>query len=106
MPNDDRPFGDSTQFRLNQEGIRPGPSRPGPLGRLLAAMGWAVLLFFAFTFSLVLFVVLVAAGLLVWAYLWWKTRGLRRQMREQQEMGEMRDQPSGGRIIEGEVIRD
>lgn len=69
-------------------------------------MAWAVLLFFAFTFSLVLFVVLVAGGLLVWAYLWWKTRELRRQMRQRQETNGMRDQPAGGRVIEGEVIRD
>jgi hypothetical protein len=41
--------------------------------------------------------VLVAVGLLGVGYLWWKTRDLRRQMRER---------PPGGRVIEGEVIRD
>ena len=60
-------------------------------------MVWALLLVAAFTFSLVLFAVLVVVGLLVWTYLWWKTRALRKQMRER---------PPGGRVIEGEVIRD
>jgi hypothetical protein len=72
-------------------------------------MLWAVLLFVAFTFSLVLFAVLVAVGLTVWAYLWWKTRALRQHLREQ--MGEPMAEaagrsPPGGRVIEGEVIRD
>jgi len=57
----------------------------------------AVLLVVAFMFSLLVFAILVTVGLLVWGYLWWKTRELRRQMREQ---------PPGGRVIEGEAIRD
>ena len=51
----------------------------------------------AMTFSVVLFAVVASIGLLVWGYLWWKTRDLRKQMR---------DHPPGGLIIEGEVIRE
>ncbi len=51
----------------------------------------------AFTLSLLVFALLATIGLLVWGYVWWKTRELRRQMRER---------PPGGRVIEGETIRD
>jgi hypothetical protein len=37
------------------------------------------------------------AAVVAGSYLWWKTRELRRRIREQ---------PRGGRIIEGEAIRD
>ncbi len=60
----------------------------------------AVLLTAALLFSVVVFAVLAVGGLLVLGYLWWKTRDLRRQMRQQ-----MREQPPDGSIIEGEVIR-
>lgn len=70
---------------------------PGLLSRLLIAGAGIVLL--AGTLALSLFV--IAAGALAatvaGGYLWWKTRELRRQIREQSQ---------GGRIIEGEVIRD
>ena len=57
----------------------------------------AVLLVVAFMFSLLVFAILAAVAVLVWGYLWWKTRELRKQMREH---------PPGGRVIEGEAIRD
>jgi hypothetical protein len=57
----------------------------------------AVLLVAAFMFSLLVFAILATGGLLAWGYLWWKTRELRRELREQ---------PPGGRVIEGEAIRD
>ena len=37
----------------------------------------------ALMFSVVLFAVLLTVGAAAWAYFWWKTRDLRRQMREQ-----------------------
>ena len=43
----------------------------------------AVLLVVAFMFSLLVFAILATVGVLVWGYLWWKTRELRKQMREQ-----------------------
>ncbi len=62
-------------------------------------------------FSAVLLIFIVAAGLIVFAYLWWKTRALRKQMREQTEfaMKNKADIDSGnifaGSIIEGEITR-
>lgn len=79
--------------------------RPGLLGRALSFAAGAVLLVLVFTLSVLLFAALVAGGPLVWGYLWWKTRELRRELRSEmtRQMGE---RPPGGRVIEGEVIRD
>lgn len=60
----------------------------------------AVALIVAFTFSVLLFAVVVAAALLLWGYIWWRTRKLRRELYAQ-----MRTREAGGRVIEGEVIR-
>ena len=64
---------------------------------VLTFVSAAVLLVAAFTFSLLVLAILAIVGVLVWGYLWWKTRDLRRQIREQ---------PPGGRVIEGEAIRE
>ena len=64
---------------------------------VLTFVSAAVLLVAAFTFSLLVLAILATVGVLVWGYLWWKTRELRKQMREQ---------PLGGRVIEGEAIRE
>lgn len=61
---------------------------------LFALLAGAVLLVLGFVFSLVALAVIVVLGLAVWAYLWWKTRKLRRTMKEQ---------TPGGRIIDGEA---
>jgi Flp pilus assembly protein TadB len=66
-------------------------------GRILAVAGGAALLVLGLMFSLLLFAVVAAGALIVWLYLSWKTRGMRRQMREQ---------PPGGRVFEGEVVRE
>jgi Flp pilus assembly protein TadB len=91
MPIDEQPtrrIGSSRQFRIQPQGF---------LGKLLAVAIGAVVLVLAVMFSLVVFAVVVTAGLLLGGYLWWKTRALRKQMRER---------PAGERIIQGEVIRD
>ena len=53
---------------------------------------------------------IVTVGAVAWGYLWWKTRALRKQMREQASMGQGQRQGEGrsgqGLIIEGEVIRE
>ena len=69
----------------------------GALGKVLTFTAAAGLLIAALIFSLVVAAVIVTGGLLIWSYVWWKTRELRKQMRER---------PPGGRVIEGEVIRD
>jgi len=85
------------ELRLPGNGANLRRRTPGLLSRLLTA-GVAIVLLVG-TLALSLFV--IAAGALAAAvagsYLWWKTRELRRRLREQ---------PRGGRIIEGEVIRD
>ncbi|HRQ57082.1 MAG TPA: hypothetical protein PLN31_06670 [Azoarcus taiwanensis] len=48
-------------------------------------------------FSVVLFAAALTAGAVAWGYLWWKTRAVRKTMR---------DNPPGGLVIEGEVIRE
>jgi len=76
---------------------RLGMAAQGLAGRILTVAAAGVLLVLALMFSLLLFAVIAAGATLVWAVLWWKTRGLRRRMREQ---------PPGGRVFEGEVIRE
>lgn len=77
----------------------------GILGKLLAIAAGAVLVVVAFMFSLLALTVVVIGGLLVFAYLKWKTRHLRRHLNEQmqQQANPQRQQP-GGLVIEGEVI--
>ncbi len=85
----------------------------GIVGKIFAVLAGTVLLVLGLMFSLVIIAVAVAIGLVIWAWVWWKTRALRRQMREQMEAqmaGRMHDpageeSASGGRVIEGEVIR-
>ena len=91
MPtNDDR-------FRLSGNDPRFRAPRSGFLGKILTTVASAVVLVVAFMLSLFIFAVLAAIGLAFGGYLWWKTRKLRRQMRER---------PPGGRVIDGEVVRD
>jgi predicted lipid-binding transport protein (Tim44 family) len=77
----------------------------GILGKLLTIAAGAVLVVVAFMFSLLALTVVVVGGLLVFAYLKWKTRHLRRHLNEQmqQQANPQRQQP-GGLVIEGEVI--
>lgn len=49
-------------------------------------------------FFMVAFAVIVAVALMVWAYFWWKTRKLRRALREQQGMA------ASGTVIDGEAV--
>lgn len=76
-------------------GSVPRPAGAGLLEKTAALFLWAVLLVAGFMFSLVLLSVVVVVGAGVWAYVWWKTRALRRAMREC---------PPDGRVIEGEVV--
>jgi hypothetical protein len=68
----------------------------GLLEKTLTLAGGAVLLVVGLMFSAVMFVVILVLGLLAWGYFWWKTRELRKVMRE--------CSPSGGVVSEGEVI--
>jgi hypothetical protein len=84
-------------FRLIGNGARFRAPRPGLLGKILTTVASAVVLVAGLMLSLLIFATVAAVALLAAGYLWWKTRALRRQMREK---------PPGGRTIDGEVIRD
>lgn len=71
------------------------------LGQVLALVAAIVLLVLGFMFSVVLLVVFVAVGLTVGAWFFWKTRHVRKAMKE---AGAMRQPPTNGNVIEGEVI--
>ena len=88
---------DDEQSTVTGSDARFSTNASGLLAKVLTFASGAVLLVVAFMFSLLVFAILVTVGLLVWSYLWWKTRELRRQIRER---------PPGGRVIEGETIRD
>lgn len=106
------------------------PATPSSwLSRALRLLVWLTLLVVGLMFSLVAFAVLFVGGLMLWAYLAWKTRKLRQKLQEQGLPGaggvsgwpeaaqadveagaaSARDrqasQAGAGRIIEGEVIR-
>lgn len=91
-----------------------GPGGSGGFSRLLGAIGFAVVLGVGFMFSLLLFSILLVAGVVVGGWWWWKTRHLRRELRERmaqmaqqaQNAQDIQEAEAGGRIIEGEVIRD
>ena len=79
--------------RDSQGDVKP----PGLLGRVAAALLGAVALVVAFMFSVVALAVVSVVILIAVGYLWWKTRDLRRHLREN---------PPGGRVIDGDAIRD
>jgi hypothetical protein len=77
----------------------PSYRQAGPLEKLFAFVGGTILLVFGLMFSVVVLAGLVTVGVAVWAYLWWRTRALRRAMREAPV-----DRQRGGDIIEGEAV--
>ena len=60
---------------------------------LLASLTGLMLLILGLMFSMFVLVVISALGLAAWAYLWWKTRKLRRAMEQQ-----------AGQVIDGEAV--
>jgi Flp pilus assembly protein TadB len=91
--------GNDPRYRLKGAGT-PANAFAGWLGRVVAAAAGIVLVMAGLMLSLIAFAAVAAAGLLGALYLWWRTRDLRRRMRE------MQDIPPGGRVIEGEATRD
>lgn len=70
---------------------------PGLLSKAVAFVVTAALVGVTLMFSVLLFALVATAGAAVGGYLWWRTRGLRKDLREH---------PPGGVVIEGEVIRE
>ena len=86
-----------------------GRQPKGPVAQVLTAILGVIVLAGALMFSLVFFAVIAVAGLILWGWFWWKTRALRRQIREQMQAQSV-DAPDSepmaeGEVIEGEVIR-
>lgn len=89
-------------------------SRPkGLFAKTLSVVLGSAVLVSAFVVSIAFFAVGLAVLLAFGGYLWWKTRHLRRQLREQMqngpgmqafEMHEARRSDTPGDVIEGEVI--
>ncbi|OUL83212.1 hypothetical protein [Paraburkholderia hospita] len=102
---------DKQQERLRQNGatMRPGP--PSVLAKVLAVVIGAALLVVGFAVSLVMLAVVLGAGIAIGGFVWWKTRDLRKQLREQtmraQEMHEQQvRERAGPRMDIGDVIED
>ncbi len=83
------------------------PAKPSGLLRKLAALLMTVAMVgLALMFSAVLFAVIIVLGAIAWAYLWWKTRELRKQMRDFPPREVQREEKAGdGNVFEGEAIR-
>jgi hypothetical protein len=62
-----------------------------------ALLSGVILLVLGFMFSVILFAGIAVLGLALWGYLAWKTRKLRRAMREQAAA-------SNGQVIDGEAV--
>lgn len=85
--------------------MTPRPAPTGLLGKLFATLLTAALLVLGFMFSVVVLAVVAVLGVLGFGYFWWKTRALRRAIREQQ-MNPRQYTPDN--VIEGEatVVRE
>lgn len=81
------------------------------LSKALAFIVTALLIVVGLMFSAMLIAFIVVAGLVVFSWLWWKTRALRKLMREQavdvaaNDAEVFKGEVFEGEIIEGEVIR-
>ena len=81
---------------------------PSLLQKMLAIIVTAALVTLGLMFSAVLFAAILIVVVIGWAWMWWKTREVRRQMKQMHE--QMRDfQERGANMeretFEGEVIR-
>lgn len=82
------------------------PNASSPLRKVVALIATVALLGLVLMFSAVLLVIIAVIGAAAWAYLWWKTREVRKQMREFQVGATQRaEMASNDEVFEGEVIR-
>jgi len=92
------------RFVLNAQ-VKP----PSLLSKLVALVITAVAFALVLMFSAVVLVVLLVVGLLAFAYVWWKTREVRRVMRMMRSVAtpeaRREAQASNDGVFEGEVIR-
>lgn len=88
---------DHRRVRITVKDTRYEGQPPGLFAKVLTFALSAVALVVAFMFSVVALAVVSVVVLMAVAYLWWKTRDLRRRLREN---------PPGGRVIDGDAFRD
>jgi hypothetical protein len=87
-------------------GLNSPAKSSGPLRKLVAFTVTVAMVGLVLMFSAVLFVIILVVGTIVWAYLWWKTRELRKHMRNfQPRESEGEGRGSDEKVYEGEVIR-
>lgn len=87
---------------------------PGIFTRIGAILMAAVLAVIGFMFSFVIFAVAIALGIVLWGFLWWKMRKVRKQMERDPRFQEFRRAAAKGgasprddeNVIEGEVLRE
>lgn len=95
---------------MQQRFVLNSQAKPPSLLRKLVALVITVVMFaLLLMFSAVVLVVLLVVGIIAFAYVWWKTREIRRQIRMMQSVAtpEARRaaQASNDGVFEGEVIR-
>ncbi|ATE61818.1 hypothetical protein [Thauera sinica] len=83
-----------------------GGEPPSLLKKVAATLVTVAVFVVAMMFSVVLFAVVLTVGAIFWGYLWWKTRTARKRMAEAGYDDRRPPPPSGGLVIEGEVIRE
>ncbi len=83
-------------------GLNPPPKSQGPLRKLAGLIVTAALVGLVLMFSAVLLAVIAVIGTMAWAYLWWKSRELRRRMRD---FPSQPQRAADDDVYEGEVIR-
>jgi len=89
--------------------VMPPPANPpSALRKIVGVIVTVAVAIVALMFSVVFFAVIAVVGVIAGSYLWWKTREVRKQMREfaAQNQSVMRAQSaSNDEVFEGEVIR-
>ena len=98
MPRASNPFSSDIRFARAPQGIA---------GKLLTALLSVGLLVLGVMFSLVALAVAAVIGLLFAGWFWWKTRALRKALREAAPAPEAaRSRAADGDVIDGECVRE
>lgn len=100
---------ESLKFRQFHTSL--GGPPPGPLAKVAAFVLGTIMMIAAFMFSLVALAVVAVGAVVAGTWFWWKTRAVRRQIREQmaaqrQHGAYTERRPADGYIIEGEAVRE
>ncbi len=82
------------------------------LSKAVALIVTALLIFFGLMFGAILLTVIAVVGVIAFGYLWWKTRALRKHLRQQNqrmrsaenEADAFKDGAFGGEVFKGEII--